>query len=354
MRMGKLLSAVVVVSVVGGAASAESWTPSPSPQPQVYITQDGPRLNVHVYGAQIPPNDAVELRVAGDPKGRTVSPLEVKPYAAGNEPMAIMFVMSGQEIWVGNNSFETDPNIRFPDTLGPLERAIDRLDLAHRVPAGSLAGIVTYATGAKIRMPLEPVDRLHGASFGVQRDYYNQIGLDLVQGIEVGLTALEATAQPRKLLVVIGDGNDTDSEKAAVRLLEQKKRAAMHGIRVETIIFKSRISDEHNDIRRFDAMPRMVLSPEALGVEIETTLLEATQIFYATFDARSLPVWNQPEPVDLVLRLNGSDLDPVTMVFPSPPSPPPAPPWWKSLWMQTALGAIGIGLLVVLARRAGR
>ncbi|HTL38031.1 MAG TPA: vWA domain-containing protein [Kofleriaceae bacterium] len=352
--MGNLLRAVVVVSLLGGVAAADSWEPAHSPSPEIWMRQDGPIVTATVYNAVLPRNDAIDLSVVGDQRRHVVTPLSVKPYANGDEPMAIMFVMSGQEIWVGNDSFEEDRNIRCPDTLGAIERAIERLDLEHRVPVGSRAGIVTYANGATVRMPLQPIETLHGSSFGTQHDYYNQIGTELVAGIEVGMLALEASPASRKLLVVIGDGNDTDSDRAAPRLLLLKKRAAQAGIRVESIIYKSRFSDDHNDVTRFKSNSKMVLSAEALGVQLETSIEDATHIFYATFDVRTLPVWNRPSLVELTMRIDGQDADPVAMDFPTPPAPPAHAPWWKALWAQLVLGLAGVGALVCLARRAAR
>src|SRR5439155_12393332 len=155
--------------------------------------------------APIPPTESLALFAERGPSARLLS---VTPYAQGTEPMAVVFVMSGQEIWTGNDGFETDPNIIFPDMLGPLERAIDGLDLVHRLPAGSRASIVTYATGAQVRMPMSPIASLHGSSFGIERDYYNHIGTDLVSGLQVGMDELEHTQVHRKLLVVLGDGCD--------------------------------------------------------------------------------------------------------------------------------------------------
>jgi hypothetical protein len=349
--MGNLLRAVVVVSLLGGVAAAESWEPVRAPSPEIWMRQDGPIVTATVYNTDIPASGDIDLSVDGDHRRHVVQPIEVKPYALGDEPMAIMFVMAGQEIWVGNNSFETDKNILFQDTLGPVEHAIDRLDLEHRLPAHSVAGIITYAQGAKVRMPLSPVAMLRGSSFGTQHDYYNQIGTDLVAGIEVGMLALQASAASRKLLVIIGDGNDTDSEAAAPKLALLKKRAAQAGIRVEALIYKSRISDERNDITRLTSRARMVLSTDALAEQLATTIADATRIFYATFDVRTLPVWNQRDAVELTMRIDGQDADTVAMRF---PSLPPHAAWWRSLWAQLVLGLAGVGALVWLARRAAR
>lgn len=346
MRMGNVLRTIALVSLTTGVASAETV---PVPTAEVTMEQRGPHtLAVTVVGESLPPANELELRA--DDRPQTARLLDVTPYAKGSEPMAIVFVMSGQEIWTGNTSFEHDPNIIFPDMLGPLERAIDGLDLAHRLPAGSQASVVTYASGAKLRMPMAPIETLHGASFGTQRDYYGQIGSDLVTGLQVGMDELERTQVHRKLLVVLGDGTDTDSESAAPQLLELKKRAARDNIHVAAIIYKTPLSADQYDIRRMVPGAHMVSSIDGIGADLAGVFHDATQIFYASFDIRDLPIWDG-RTHELTLRSDGVDQEPVSLEFQDRRS---HSIWWKTWWAQLVIGFAGLGVLVVLARRAAR
>src|SRR5690349_21329622 len=98
--MGNLLRAVVVVSLLGGVAAADSWEPVRTPSPEIWLRLDGPIVSATVYNADFPRDGNIDLSVDGDQRHHVVKPLELKPYAKGDEPMAIVFVMAGQEVWI--------------------------------------------------------------------------------------------------------------------------------------------------------------------------------------------------------------------------------------------------------------
>jgi hypothetical protein len=283
---------------------------------------------------------------------RRVGPIDVKSFAEAGEPMAIVFVMSGQEVFVGNESLGVASDETFPGLLDRIEAAIDQLDLAHRLPSGSTAGIVTYDNGAKLRLPLSPIAQLHGASFGTQVDYFKAVANDLVRGVQLGLDELERSTASKKLLVVLGDGNDTNADTGTQQLAELKKRAMRAGIRVEAIVYRTEVSRDGTDIRSLVAEPRMLASRDDTARTLTNIFDEVTQIFYARFDVRDLPLWDDKEH-ELVVRVDGHELE-LESPFPRPPASASSQAWWKSLWAQLAFGLAAIGVLVVLARRASR
>ena len=96
----------------------------------------------------------------------------------GKETIAIALVINGQEIWIGNDEYETDPNARYEGTLKNLSQAIDRLQLGGAGPPGSKAIVVSYSTGAEIKLPMGDLKAVTGAALGTQRDYRGKIGTD--------------------------------------------------------------------------------------------------------------------------------------------------------------------------------
>src|SRR5690348_7997035 len=144
----------------------------------MYMLQGPHSVDVGVIGAQ--PSARLELFADRDDK-HVVHPRSVAAYA--DEPMAIMFVMQGVERTMGNDQIVLDPNAKYQGILQPFEDVVDNLDLPHRLPRGSEVGIVTYATGAKVRLPLSPATQFHGSAFGTQQDYYQQVGSDLLRGM---------------------------------------------------------------------------------------------------------------------------------------------------------------------------
>lgn len=337
--MGNLLRAVVVLSLVPVTARAEST--------EVYMELHGTTLDVKVVGAPLPPANELELAAVDGDWSHRVPALNVHSYAEGNEPISIMFLVSGQEVWMGNELIEVDPDVRIPGAIGPLEAAIDALDLSRRVPPGSQAGIVTYATGAEVRMPLSPIGQLHGTALGTQHDYHGKIGSDLTAGISTALGQLERATTPRKMLIVIGDGNDSDGIAAAVDLAELKKRAAIDKIELYGLVYKSRFSADTTSLTQMIPATAAVASTDRFADELEWIVQRATRRFYAQFDVRSLPVWDGKDH-DLTLRINWEDQDPVTIAFPKKSE---LPPWWRSTWLQVLFGLFGVGTLALLARR---
>jgi hypothetical protein len=155
-------------------------------------------------------------------------------------PLAVAIVFSGQEIWVGNDDFETDPNATYPGALHGIERAIDKLVL----PGGSIGTVIAYSTGAETIVAMAPAINVKSSQLGGQKKYRNKIGADLVVGVLLALDQLEKAAATRRILIVIGDGNDTDNATAKRTLAEQARRAAAAHIAVRAIILKSVLSNE--------------------------------------------------------------------------------------------------------------
>jgi hypothetical protein len=106
----------------------------------------------------------------------------------------------------------------------------------------SRGAYVTYAHATQVVRPLGPLARLDGAAFGTQRDYYTKIGTELVAGVETGL-ALFDDAPGKHVMLVLGDGNDTNNELAPAKLAALKQRAAMASIEVYAIRWSTPLSE---------------------------------------------------------------------------------------------------------------
>lgn len=179
------------------------------------------------------------------PKPAPVSNQAPTTAPAATSAVAIGLVINGQEIWVGNEEHESESAAQYHGALNALRTAITDDAPAGVLPAGSQAVVVTYAVGATIRLPLGPIDRLTGDALGKQIDYRGKLGSDLVQGVQLGLAELAKADAPRRVLIVIGDGNDTDNEAArpALASLQQSAKAEIYAI-----VYKSAVSLEDNII----------------------------------------------------------------------------------------------------------
>ena len=177
---------------------------------------------------------------------------------AARPATAVAFLVCGQEIWVGNDEYEEDPNAQYVGELEPLEAAIDKLGLPGRLPAGSRAVIVSYSTGARVLHPMAPVAQLTGGWFGSEKDFHGGLGDDLVAGIQVALDELAKVDARRKLVVVIGDGTTTNPDGATqAQLAALGQRAAQQHVERFALMLKSAISGGTPVIAKFapDAEP---------------------------------------------------------------------------------------------------
>lgn len=165
----------------------------------------------------------------------------------GAPPIALAIVYAGQILAIGDADYENIPGATLPGILHSVERAIDELPL----PAGSEVEAIAYSTKPTIAMPWTPASRARGAMLGKEIDYRQFIGSDVVVGITLALDELAHRNEPRKLLVVIGDGNDTSGSLAIPALVDRKARASREGVATHAIILSMPISPKGESIDQF-------------------------------------------------------------------------------------------------------
>jgi hypothetical protein len=291
--------AVVFVVLTATRAFAE-------PAPDAFLTiapGPPPELRAEVIGAKVSAADCVitdgDAHVVGE---------RVTPYDPA-QTVAIMFVVAGDEIFGGGqngDNNEYDPYAGDNAGLVQLAKAIDHFAWKRLGPPGSTFEIVDYATGAEIKKPKTPLGELDGAAFGSRKDYAHRIGIDLVQGITLGLAELAHTTAGRKVLVVAGDGNDTNNELARDALAELARKARREGVETVGIIWKASTS-ELGDVLHFmipDA--RVVSSTDGAVTELAAMNARTTERQTVTF-AAGLD-WNGQRH-HVRLKCPGIDLD---------------------------------------------
>src|SRR5215475_2657081 len=70
-----------------------------------------PEIEATIIGAPKLAADKISIALATAPTA-TLRATNVRPYAEGTEPIAVVFVIEGQEIWIGNDDIEKDPNAK--------------------------------------------------------------------------------------------------------------------------------------------------------------------------------------------------------------------------------------------------
>lgn len=177
-------------------------------------------------------------------------------------PLALAIVFNGQEIWVGNDTHETDKHVQYTGALRDLVAAFDQV----KFPTDAQGLVVSYADGVRLIKALGPVSEISGTTFGTQRDYRSRIGSELIDGI-----ALAGEMIPRDMrgaIVVIGDGNDAHNETALMRLLALRRTLGRRGVSVHALVVPGELSPDGEVISTLTPNVRTIRSA-SLSAELQ-------------------------------------------------------------------------------------
>jgi len=309
-----------------------------------------PQIEALVHGAPRIPVGKITLR---DPRGVEVPASEVIEFRDSKRTMGLAVVFNGQEVWVGNNDIEPeDSPARYYGSLDGIRRGLDAMDLARTLPAGSKATLISYAEKAEIRFPMSLASGLTGAAVGTQKDYYSKIGTSLVEGTALALTELEMVRTDTKLLIIVGDGNDTNPEAARLQFAELKKRAAQDGIQIVSIIYKGVLSEPSNAVTTLAPRSITVASADGIVEQMQEAVRRATSDYTVRFSGDRLR-WDGLDQ-ELTLQFDRDAIEPISVKMGNAPTPRAETPWFLRWWAQLAAGLLLVGAIVGAARLRGR
>ena len=307
-----------------------------------------------VNGPKVPVEKFTISTLGADKQRVTIKAKTLREYTEGKEPIAIALVINGQEIWVGNEEVEQDPTAAYQGALKNLEAAIDKMGLGTAGPPGSKGTLISYSNGAEIKVPMTDLKNINGAALGTEKDYYHKLGTDLVQGIQLAYAELKKVTASRKAMIIVGDGTDTDADKAKPALADLKKKLKAENIQAFAIVYKPR--EELNE------RPPVITSivPQAKTVNtmdgIAASLAEIVELmknrYYVTFPGYdevagvSLP-WDGKEH-ELTIKIDQQELDPLTMPL-APKWDPPKSGGFP--WLVVILVVVGLLLLIIIGAK---
>jgi hypothetical protein len=307
-----------------------------------------PRIDATIIGGAKVPIEKFALSTTNKNQKVTIKPDKLREYSEGTETIAIALVINGQEIWVGNDDYETDENAKYAGVLKNLEQAIDKLQLGNAGPAGSKGVVVSYSTGAEIKVPMGDLKAITGGALGGQKDYYRKIGTDMVQGITMGMAELSKVSTARKALIVVGDGTDTNPEGAKSQLKDLKEQARKQNIQLFAIVYKLN-PDTPVVLTTMIPGVKTVNSIDGIASELNAIIARMADRYYLEFAGydpktkQGLP-WDGKEH-DLVLKIDQTELEPQTVVL-APPWNPPSTGGFP--WLVLILVLVGLILLIII------
>ncbi len=308
-----------------------------------------PQLEATIIGGPTVPLEKFSISTTKNNQRVSVKAEKLRSYAEGNETIAIALVISGQKVWIGNDDYVQDENAKYEGVLKSLAQAIDKLQIGNAAPPGSLGTVITYSMGAATKVPMGDLKAITGAALGNQKDYEGGFNNSLVQGITMGVAELSKVSTARKVLIVIGDGNDSDVDHAKPQLADLKKLAAKQNIQTFAIIYKSPISDDGAMITTMIPGAKTVSTVDGIASELNAVVARLADRYYVTFNGydeklkQGLP-WDGKEH-DLTIKIDQQELEPVTMTL-APIWNPPVEGGFP--WLVVILVVVGVILLIVI------
>lgn len=187
-------------------------------------------------------------------------------------PFTLALLLQGSEVWIGNDAdTPADDPSRMPGALNAIRAAFERTPLTG-FPPGSQAMVITYADKATTKLPLIPIEKLDARAIGVQHDYHGTIGTELVGGVRHALTALAKTPSSRRVLVILGDGGDTNNETARAQLQQLAKDAANMHVDIYAIVYKGALSDPTTVVTELDPKAATAKTADEITADLSALL----------------------------------------------------------------------------------
>ena len=208
---------------------------------------------------------------------------KLRKYTEGNDTIAVVLVLEGHKLFIGNETYETDPDSVFEGVLNKLIPMVNKLPAIG--PPGSQGAIVVYHQGPDVKLPMGDIKNLTGDKLGVQKDYEDKTTRDLVSGVNAALTELRKVSTSRKVMIIVGDGADTDVARAKPQLAEIRKQCLQDRIELYALAYQAaNLSDDF-----LAAIPALVpkvdvvQSIEGIEKQMEAIVDRINDRYYLTF-----------------------------------------------------------------------
>ncbi len=315
-------SALLAVAVLAGS-TASSWADVEGTI--AIVARDDaadlpPDLVVTVRGdvAAPPAAQLALVQVDGD-IALAAYPDGVKRYAQGDETLGLVVVVEIHAAWIGNDSYveDTDPAM-FHGVYKELVAALDGLAAAG--PPGSKGAIVTYGRGAQVSEDgVVALDRFTGAQIGSLKslagsEETGHTMRDLVAGVTEGRALLAKLDTARKVMVVVGDGVDTDHDRGLAELHELGPQLADDRVEVFAVYLESGVLEsDPNGFKKLTRNVQQLDAADGLFAAVAQIVDAIDDRFYVRFPgadvkSRNAFTWDG-RPHALVLRLGGDEVE---------------------------------------------
>jgi hypothetical protein len=307
-----------------------------------------------VSGSAAPPVEKISLIQTDSRKGPIeIKAVDLKTYAQGDESLGLVVLFQGHFLWIGDDSYsENDP--KYEGVYKALTSALDKLNTAG--PRGSRAALVSYGTGTQVRWAGD-LKELTGDKIGTQATIGKVgntpvVNRDLVAGVDEAIAQLNKLGTSRKVLLVIGDGVNTNHELGQSELTERRKKLAGDGIVAYAIFLQAPVDLEGdpNGFAKLTGNLRRLDSVDGLTSAISSVVDGIDDRYYVRFPGADLKLkrsfeWDtNPHAFALKIEKDEIDVDEILL------APKWVAPWLRKKggfpWLGVILGVLGVGALI--------
>jgi hypothetical protein len=280
---------VAVAAVVAGLGARAQLVAA---EPEVY-------LNVKISDDPKDKGKApfIEATIVDGPAGKPASvwslaqvdakvPIQVpasklRTYKESNETIAVVLLLEGHFLFIGNKTYEEDPDSVYEGVLEKLVPMVNEMPAIG--PPGSLGAIVIYHKGAEVKLPMGPLANLTGDKLGLEKDYAGKVTRDLVTGVNEAITQLRKVTTSRKALIVVGDGADTNTENAKTQLTQLRKLCDQDRIELYGLNYDAHIGEELTSIKSLIPNVDIVQSIDGIASQMKAIVDRINNRYYVTF-----------------------------------------------------------------------
>jgi Inner membrane component of T3SS, cytoplasmic domain len=278
-------------------------------------------------------------------------------YSESDEPMALIVLVQGNFRWIGNETYKSpdDPDDQgsvYDGAFKGLPPAIDAL--AKAGPPGSKASLMVYAERqALVKQQMGDAPALSGGALGGQQDYGENVSQPLVLGLTEAWKVLANMAGYRKILVVIGDGQD-DKADAAAELKKVTGDLKDAGVEVYSIFY-----NPHDDgpqgqqnMAKIGLTQRLNANSRDDFASLAGTVVESINAkYYVDFPSAKIKADGLEH--EFILAVAGEDREPQLLTLPKPIGPieEGGSLWWVWLLVIVLLVALIIVVILIMRRQ---
>jgi hypothetical protein len=367
--MKRIILALSILAVTAGVASAQGtvirrldFKAAPPIDPKNPPPKDAPKVTDKIMArvkSDIPNLKAPDFKIVyaeGEQPVESVA-TAAQAFKDSNEELAIVILVQGSERFMGNMSTVDDEGQAREPTEGAYDQIKPAVEALLKVgPKKTKGAILVYGKDVLIKQPMGPLAALNGETIGGPKEFHGVGEKQFKNGLEKAFELLTTESNARKVLVVIGDGGDTNAQ---VNISDTAKKFEGAGIDVYAIRATPKREDfeNNNNKNRMKQLGSLGLLKEATKVGdipdlAQQIALDIDSLYVLEFPTDNFQYDGQEHEYSVFAKKSESKS--MGLTLPKTEGPKEAvveekkggSKWW--LWLLIIGGVLGLGVVALL------